>query len=116
MPVNDGFRDFVLEQLARHLPDVRARAMFGGVSISSGGATFALLDGDLLYLKGDGRCRGEYEEAGWPPFRPFGPDGSAMAYFKVPGEMLDVPEELGPWVALAMGAARRARRSTPRGR
>lgn len=110
MAVHDEFREFVIEQLGRHAPEVRGKAMFGGVSISSAGATFALIADDQLYLKGDRPVRGEYEAAGWPPFRPYGPEGGAMGYFLVPGELLDAPDELAPWVALALGAAHRARR------
>jgi TfoX/Sxy family transcriptional regulator of competence genes len=114
MAVHAEFRDFVLEQLGRHAADVAARPMFGGVSISSAGATFALIDDDQVYLKGDDRCRDRYEAAGWPPFRPFGPEGGAMAYFALPGELLDAYDELAPWVEIALGAAQRVRRKKGR--
>ena len=114
MAVHDEFRDFVVEQLGRHAPAVRSRAMFGGVSISSAGATFALIADDQLYLKGDTQVRHEYEAAGWPAFRPNGPDGGTMGYFMVPGELLDSPDALAPWVELALGAASRARRKPRR--
>lgn len=110
MGVNTGFRDYVLEQLGRIVPGVAHRAMFGGVSIHSAGLTFALIDDDILYLKGDASCRAGYDDAGWLPFRPFGPEGSAMAYFAVPGELLESPELLEQWVEIALGAARRAKR------
>ena len=106
--VTPGFRDYVLEQLGRHAPGVRARAMFGGVSVQTSEGTFALIDEDIVYLKGDATNRDRFIAAGWPPFRPFGAEGSAMGYFAVPGELLEDPDELGPWVLLAREAALRA--------
>lgn len=107
MAVTPGFRDYALEQLGRHAPGARPRAMFGGVSISTTEGTFALIDDDIVYLKGDSRNRDEFIAAGWPPFRPFGAEGSAMGYFAVPGELLEDAEALAPWVALAREAALR---------
>jgi DNA transformation protein len=51
MRVTDGFRAFVLEQLA-DLESVRARAMFGGVGLYAGDVFFGLVAADALYLKG----------------------------------------------------------------
>ena len=111
MAVSDGFRDYAVEQLGRLVTGLRTRQMFGGVSIAAPIGTFALIDDDVLYLKGDAACREAFEEADWPAFRPFGPEGSAMGYFAVPGDLLDTPEELEPFVALALAAAGRAGRS-----
>lgn len=111
MAVSEGFRIYVIEQLERIVPSVRERNMFGGVSVSAPQGTFALIDDDILYLKGDAPVREAFEAAGWPPFRPFGPEGSPMGYFAVPGDLLDTPEELEPWVALALDAAGRASRT-----
>lgn len=116
MAVSEGFRDYVVEQLGRVVPGIRQRSMFGGVSIASPVGTFALIDDDVLYLKADTACRDAFEAAGWPPFRPFGPEGSPMGYFAVPGDLLDSPEELEPWLALALDSASRAGRSRRAGR
>jgi hypothetical protein len=42
MSVSPTFRTFVLEQLGRVLPDLRARSMFGGVGLCSGERFFAM--------------------------------------------------------------------------
>lgn len=110
MAVTKGFKQYAVEQLGRIVPDLRERSMFGGVSISSSAGPFALIDDDILYLKADGASRAAFEAAGWPPFRPFGPEGSTMGYFAVPGDLLDTPDELEPWLALAVDAASRAGR------
>lgn len=110
MSVNSAFRDYVVEQLGRIMPTPRARPMFGGVSISGPEGAFALIDDDVVYLKGDKHSRGRYEGAGWAPFRPFGATGSTMAYFEVPSELLEDTDALAPWVDLARQAAARVKR------
>ncbi|HJR50079.1 MAG TPA: TfoX/Sxy family protein [Gemmatimonadales bacterium] len=64
MSVTEGFRSFVLEQLARTTAAVRARRMFGGVGVYSGDLFFALLDDDVLYFKVDDTTPARFEERG----------------------------------------------------
>lgn len=109
MAVTPGFRDYVMEQFGRQVPRIQSRAMFGGVSISAAEGTFALIDEDVVYLKGDKVTRDAYIAAGWPAFRPFGEEGSAMGYFAVPGELLEDQDALAPWLALAREAAGRVK-------
>jgi DNA transformation protein and related proteins len=52
MRVRDGFRAFVLEQLAG-VESVRARTMFGGVGLYAGDVFLGILAADALYLKVD---------------------------------------------------------------
>ena len=75
MAVSPTFRDYVLDQLGRVAPDLRARGMFGGVGIYSGELFFALIDDDTLYLKVDAGNRADFEAIGMGPFRPFGEEG-----------------------------------------
>ena len=72
MPVTPSYRDFVLDQLGRVLPKVRARSMFGGVGIYAGDFFFALIARDVLYFKVDDTNRGEFAARGMGPFFPFG--------------------------------------------
>ena len=109
MSVSEGFRQFVLEQLARTTPQLRARSMFGGVGLYSGELFFALMDDDVLYFKADETTRARFEERGMRPFRPGGPDGEVMQYYEVPAEVLEDAEALEPWAAAAVDVARRAR-------
>ncbi|HJR50125.1 MAG TPA: TfoX/Sxy family protein [Gemmatimonadales bacterium] len=109
MSVTEGFRSFVLEQLARTTAAVRARRMFGGVGVYSGDLFFALLDDDVLYFKVDDTTRTRFEERGMRPFRPDGEGGEVMRYYEVPAEVLEDAEALAPWAADAVEVARRAR-------
>ena len=109
MSVNEGFRAFVLEQLARATPQRRARTMFGGVGLYSGDLFFALMDDDALYFKVDDITRPGFEKRGMGPFRPGREAGEVMQYYEVPADLLEDAEALAPWVADAVGVARRAR-------
>lgn len=117
MSVSPSFRSFVLEQLARTTPGIRARSMFGGVGIYAAELFFALLDDDTLYFKVDDATRPQFEDRGMAPFRPYGEGGEVMQYYEVPADVLEDPEGLGAWVEAAMAVARRAKggRSRRRG-
>lgn len=109
MSVSPSFRSFVLEQLARTTPGIRARSMFGGVGIYAADLFFALLNDDTLYFKVDNATRPEFVDRGMAPFRPYGEDGEVMQYYEVPADVLEDPEALGTWVEAALVAARRAK-------
>lgn len=109
MAVSRDFREYVLEQLGRVAP-VTSRAMFGGVGVYSEGLFFALLDDDRVYFKTDDDTRADYERAGMEPFRPFGEEAKPMRYHELPGELLEDPDRLRPWMEQALAVARSARR------
>ena len=109
MPVSPSFKTFILEQLGRGVPSIRARNMFGGVGIYGGDFFFALIDDDTLYFKVDESNRPDFEARGMGPFRPYGEDGETMGYYRVPEDLLEDPEVLGQWAEKAIGVARRAR-------
>lgn len=112
--VSPSFRAFVLEQLGRCVPSIRARNMFGGVGIYAGELFFALIAEDTLYLKTDDLTRPEFERRGLGPFRPYGEQGEVMQYYRVGEDLLEDAEELRSWVEQAVEVARRARRRPSR--
>jgi DNA transformation protein len=107
--VSLSFRTFILEQLGRSVPDIRARNMFGGVGIYGRGFFFALMDDDTLYFKVDESNRPDFEARGMGPFQPYGEDGETMGYYRVPEDLLEDPELLGQWAEKAISVARRAK-------
>ena len=109
MSVSPSFRSFVLDQLARTTPGIRARSMFGGVGIYAADLFFALLDDDTLYFKVDDATRPQFEDRDMAPFRPYGETGEVMGYYQVPAEVLEDAAELGIWVEAALAVARRAK-------
>jgi DNA transformation protein len=115
MAVSPSFRDFVREQLEQVLP-VTTRPMFGGLTFFHEGRAFALIAEDRLYFKVDDSNRADFEQAGSGPFLPFGDPAKPMAYFELPGEALEEPEELSSWVRKAVAVAARSRRKPSAGK
>jgi DNA transformation protein len=114
MAVSADYRDFVLEQLAP-LGQVTARRMFGGVGIYANGLFFALIDDDVLYLKGDESLKPEFEAAGCHAFAPFGAD-KPMSYWTAPTEALDDQDILLDWARKSLEVAGRKKNPSPKGR
>jgi len=113
MPVTDSFVAFVLEQLEPVGP-ITTKRMFGGVGLYAGDLFFALLAGDVLYLKADDSTRGALESAGARPFQPYPdrPGGGTMQYYSVPAAILEDRDELTAWAVRSVAIAR-AQRASP---
>jgi DNA transformation protein len=116
MSVSDGYRDFVLGQLAP-AGRMSARRMFGGVGRYLEGLFFALIDDDTLYFKTDDSNRPRFQAAGSRPFCPY-PDRPEyqMGYWQVPAEVLEEADELKTWAREALAVALRSRSSRKPGR
>jgi DNA transformation protein len=117
VPVTDGYKAFVLDQLGV-AGTITAKAMFGGVGLYCQGLFFGLIDDDTLYLKVDDMTRPEFERVGSEPFRPYGDQSHVMSYYELPAEVLEDREAVRPWDERAIEVARRAaaRNSGPRRR
>ena len=108
MRVTDGFRAFVLEQLAG-VKSVRARAMFGGVGLYAGEVFFGILAADTLYLKVDDSNRERYESAGMTAFKPYADKAMTMPYYQVPAGVIEDGDELTAWARVSVRVAERAK-------
>ena len=115
MPVSDGFVDFVLEQL-EPLGPITAKRMFGGVGLYAGDLFFALIAGDVLYLKADDSTRAALETAGGRPFQPYPnrPRRGTMNYYSAPAAILEDGHRLLALAKQSVGVARALRASPPR--
>lgn len=115
MAVSASFRTFVIDQLSRVVPRIRARSMFGGVGIYAGDLFFALLADDTLYFKVDDSNRPDFLAQGMKPFLPYGDEREVMQYYQVPADLLDDPDALRPWAEKSIAvAARKTKRAKPR--
>jgi len=110
MPVTPSYRAYVLEQLNRAVPPVRARAMFGGVGLYAADVFFALIADDALFVRADDTTRPAFESLGMPAFRPFEEHGPVMSYYQLPEEILEDAEALRDWANRAIACARAQRR------
>jgi DNA transformation protein len=110
MAVSESFRQFVMEQLEEAGP-MTSRRMFGGVGINCQGLFFALIASNTLYFKVDNSNRGDFEEYGMKPFKPFKDKKMVMQYFEVPADILEDRFELAVWAQKAIDVAARAKSS-----
>ena len=118
MPVTDGFLAFVLEQL-EPVGLLTPKPMFGGVGLYADDLFFALIAGDVRYLKGDDATRGEREAAGARPFQPYPnrPRGKGtMQYYSVPASILEDGDALVDWATQSIAIARAQRGHSPKRR
>jgi DNA transformation protein len=106
MSVSLTFRIFVLEQLGRAVPNIRARNMFGGVGVYAGDDFFALMDDDLVYFKVGDSNRAMFVDRGMGPFQPAGPGGEVMQYYQVPEDILEDIDQLRAWSEASVSVAR----------
>jgi DNA transformation protein len=93
--------------------------MFGGIGLYYQERFFAIIVADTVYFKVSDAARGDYESRGMDRFRPFpdrprrgpdrarlpDPDRPRMAYYEVPADVLEDPEECVAWARRAIAAA-----------
>ena len=108
---DDSFTEFVLDQL-HALPDVRARAMFGGHGLYSGENFFGILDDGKLFFKTDAESQKEFIAQGMGPFT-YEMKGRVMtmAYHEVPPDVLENAPGLTAWARRAIQLAIAAKKS-----
>ena len=101
---DDGFRDFVLDQLA-DLRGVTVKAMFGGCGLYRDRTFFGIIHKGRLYFKTDETGRKVYLSRGMRPFRPNAKQ-ILKTYYEVPVEIIEDGEQLNQWAAQASSARR----------
>ena len=109
---DDSFRSFVLDQLSA-IPDLRAKAMFGGHGLYQAERFFGILMEGRLYFKVDAASRASFVERGMGPFTYEKARRTlAMNYYEVPPDVLENREELLAWAsrAIQIAAARPKKR------
>ena len=106
MSVSEGYRTYVIEQLAT-LPALSTRRMFGGLGLYSGEWFFALVDDDVLFFKVDDANREDYVSRGMKAFMPF-PGQPSLGYFQVPVDVIEEAEDLTRWAQRSVEVAQRA--------
>ncbi|MBI4002036.1 MAG: TfoX/Sxy family protein [Nitrospira defluvii] len=96
---NDGFKDFVLDQLA-DLRGLTCRAMFGGYGLSCRGTFFCIIHKGRLYFKVTPKTVILYREQGMKPFRPNAKQ-TLKSFYEVPVDVIEDAERLTNWAEQA---------------
>jgi DNA transformation protein and related proteins len=95
----DGFKDYVLDQLA-NLRGVTCRAMFGGYGLYQHGIFFGIIHKGRLYFKVASKTVGRYKEQGMKPFRPNAKQ-TLKSFYEVPVDIIEDSEYLAEWATLS---------------
>jgi len=98
-PKQDGFKDFVLDQLSE-LPGLTSRAMFGGYGLYQRDIFFGIIHKGRLYFKTDRMTASRYRNRGMTPFKPT-PSQTLKNYYEVPVDILESPDDLIAWASQA---------------
>ncbi len=106
---------FLKEQMEGFGP-VHTRRMFSGAGFFCDGLMFALVAGDVLYLKADEEARATFAAEGLEPFSYATAKGrnTIMSYMRAPEACFDDPDEMVRWCRLAFDAALRASAGKPK--
>jgi DNA transformation protein len=105
MAKTDGFKDFILDQLA-DLRGLTCRAMFGGYGLYHRRKFFGVIHKSRLYFKVTSKTIGLYRDQGMKPFRP-NPKQTLRSFYEVPAQVIEDTDLLIQW-------AFSASRSVPR--
>jgi DNA transformation protein len=111
---DDSFKEFVLDQLSA-LPDVRAKAMFGGHGLCSGEHFFGILDEGRLFFKTDAQSQADYTARGMGSIA-YESKGRlvTMNFYEVPPDVLEQPQELAEWARKAIDIAASSKKPAKR--
>jgi DNA transformation protein and related proteins len=101
---HDGFKDFVLDQLA-DLRGLTCRAMFGGYGLRYRDTFFGIIHKGRLYFKVTPDTVESYCALGTKPFRA-SKTMTLKTYYEVPADILEDAAQLTEWAETA-GTARR---------
>lgn len=105
--------DFVasLDDVFASFGPIRVKRMFGGYGVYRDDLMFALVAGDVLYLKADETMAAELAARELGPFE-YSKQGRRMqiSYYTAPAEVFDDPDEAKCWAQKAYAAALRGKR------
>lgn len=97
--IEDGYKDFVLDQLA-NLDGVTCRAMFGGYGLSLHGTFFGIIHHGRLYFKTSPATVSLYRSQHMKPFTP-NAGQTLKNYYEVPVDIVESPQTLVEWAIVA---------------
>ncbi|MBZ0218750.1 MAG: TfoX/Sxy family protein [Fimbriimonadaceae bacterium] len=115
MAANREFVKHVSDLLAPMGP-LQDGVFFGGHAFKVDGAQFAMIMGNVLYLRVDDQSIVDYEASGSEPFSYSTRRGQVFvrSYYTVPDEVMEEPGKLVVWANRALAAARSGKKPSSR--
>ena len=117
--MQNEYCQFVMDSLS-NFGSVSVRKMFGGYGVYFQGLMFGLIANEHLYFKVDDSNRADFEKAHSHAFTYQAKNKTmSLAYWLVPAEVLEEPEQLYFWakkahhVAFTAAAAKKEKQQTP---
>jgi DNA transformation protein len=98
-----------LRDMFRRFGPIEARKMFGGYGVYHQGLTFAIVIGDVLYLKADAQNASFFEDAGLEQFE-YRRNGKTakLSYYLAPETVMEDAGEAMMWARRSFDVALRA--------
>jgi len=100
-PKDDGFKDFILDQLAG-LRNLTTRAMFGSHGLYHGATFFGIIHKGRLYFKVTATTVTLYKSHGMKPFRP-NVKQTLTSFYEVPIDVIENADALTDWAMHSVG-------------
>ena len=112
MPKDDGFKEFIIDQLAQ-LNGLVCRSMFGGFGLYQVDRFFGIVHKNRLYFKTGPSNVSGYLGHGMKPFCPNSKQ-TLKSYYEVPPDIIDDAPRLADWATAAVVAANEPPDTRPR--
>jgi DNA transformation protein and related proteins len=111
MTLSAEYLAFIKDQMSGFGP-VSIKRMFGGAGVSFDDVNFAIIAGEVLYLKTDAENEPDFTAEDLEPFTYEGRNGKPMqmSYRRAPPRVMDDADEMTLWCRKAFEAALRARK------
>ena len=104
MALNEGFKNFVLDQL-QGIGEFESKQMFGGLALLSHGSAFAKIKHDKVWLKVDESNLADFQEQGMTQYT-YGKDNSRkLNFYETPIEIIEDRDKLKDWVKKSIKVA-----------
>ncbi len=101
MKRDEGFHEYIMNDIFISFAGIKSRAMFGGWGIYKNGIIFAIIADGTLYFKVDESNKDDYLKNKSKPFTYTMPSGKkvSMSYWELPQEIMEDQIELEKWIA-----------------
>jgi len=115
LPTPPAPSETLAHELFADLGSIRTKRMFSGTGVYANDLFFALIVGEVLYIKADDETEAAFHDAGCARFTYDSARGvRTIRYFRLPDAALDDPDEALHWGRLGVAAAARAKAGSGR--